>query len=467
MAFQFDAQNRKHDNIVFVLDTNFHKIKNASAKEIIQNIAEYQIGKINTMGYDVMIALSADPTLAKLVDQYDYAVVYNPDTEFQGGAFFKHLHKLIQQDFYIAGHILDRKEGYYELHEQCYVINLKKHKELELPEIGEMKRDSEHFTTEPIRSEENFHDDYTPLWIKPGNELKTYAHKWHGWNVIRTALDNKENIIVFDEDIRLSKKCYYAKHETDFIENSKQIYKKYNQSANRLFYPINTEELQTVHIAGNIKQLITPASGFNWLKYLDKHGWDTDTEVIFYDYNPNALYYMEQTIQKFSGGDYHQFLKDTNRHKSPDWLPTKLEIADHFAEISNLWHIKDKIKFKFVECDLLNEFTLKFKNEQNVIFNISNIFAYEPTVPFVPTKQRVIQENQLINLLKEKYDKIQLIVSQHAWSGFVQYDIDAGPVEKFYEVDIDSLKAPMWRFGKEWKAPLTPEEEYEQEQNEE
>ena len=342
MAFQYDAQNKKH-NIVFILESNFHAIKNNSAKELIQNIAEYQIGNLNTMGYDVLVSISEDTTLSKIADKYDYAVVFTPDTEFQGESFFKHLQKLIKQDFYIAGHILDRKEGYYELHEQCYVINLKKHKEYELPEIGELKRDSEHFTTEPIRSDENFHDDYTPLWVKPGNESKTYQHKWHGWNIIRVALDNKEKIIVFDEDLRISKKCYYAVHETDFNENSKQIFKKYNQSANRLFYPINTEELQSVQ-TGIIKQLITPASGFNWLKYLDKHGYDQDTEVVFYDYNPNALYYMEQTIKEFDGGDYHKFLKSKNRHKTPDWINSKLEIAEYFETVSNLWHIKDKIK---------------------------------------------------------------------------------------------------------------------------
>lgn len=462
MAFQYDAQNKKH-NIVFILESNFHKIKNDSAKEIIQNICEYQIGNLNVMGYDVLVSISEDATLAKVVDNYDYAVVFSADTEFQGGAFFKHLHKLIEQDFYIAGHILDRKEGYYELHEQCYVINLIKHKELELPPIGEMKRNAEHFTPEPIRSEENFHDDHTPLWVKPGDELKKYQHKWHGWNIISTALHNKENIIVFDEEIRSSKKCYYAQHETDFSENSKQIYKKYNQSANRLFYPINTEELQPVSIAGNIKQLIVPASGFNWVKYLDKYGYDEETEVIFYDYNPNALYYMEETVKNFDGGDYHKFLKSKNRHKTPDWLNTKLEIAEHFQTVNNIWHIRQKVKFKFVECDLLNEFTIKLKNHTNTIFNVSNIFAYEPTVPFVPTKERVYKQNQLIKLLKEKYDKIQLIVSQHAWTGFVQYDIDAGPIEKFYEVDIESLKAPMWRFGTGWKKPKDPMEEDDEE----
>ena len=65
--------------------------------------------------------------------------------------------------------------------------------------------------------------------------------------------------------------------------------------------------------------------------------------------------------------------------------------------------------------------------------------------------QRLEKENKLLRILKEKYSKIQLIVSVHAWSGFVDYKQYSGPVEKFDEVDLDSLKAPMWRFGDDWK----------------
>ena len=48
-----------------------------------------------------------------------------------------------------------------------------------------------------------------------------------------------------------------------------------------------------------------PASGFNWVGYLDKYGIleDGGTEVIFMITIPNALYYMQQTIEKFEGGD--------------------------------------------------------------------------------------------------------------------------------------------------------------------
>ena len=62
-----------------------------------------------------------------------------------------------------------------------------------------------------------------------------------------------------------------------------------------------------------------------------------------------------------------------------------------------------------------------------------------------------IKENQLIKYLNEKYDKINFIVSVHAWDGFVDYPIHAGPISKFTECDIEDLRAPLWRFGKEWK----------------
>jgi len=49
----------------------------------------------------------------------------------------------------------------------------------------------------------------------------------------------------------------------------------------------------------------------------------------------------------------------------------------------------------------------------------------------------------------------------HSWSGFVDYPMLAGPVTKFTECDIESMRAPLWRFGKEWKNPKDPYEDEE------
>ena len=185
--------------------------------------------------------------------------------------------------------------------------------------------------------------------------------------------------------------------------------------------------------------------------YLDKYGHDENTEVIFYDYNPNALWYMKETINKFNGHDYHKFLKGLIKDKAPDWFQSKQEIITNFSKVAKLWHLKDDIKMQFVQCDLLNEFNIDINNDENTIFNISNIFAYEPTVAFITVKQRLEKENKLLRILKEKSPKIQLVVSVHAWSGLSEYKRHTGPAEKFDEMDLEDLKAPLWRFGEDWK----------------
>ena len=56
-----------------------------------------------------------------------------------------------------------------------------------------------------------------------------------------------------------------------------------------------------------------------------------------------------------------------------------------------------------------------------------------------------------MRILKEKSPKIQLVVSVHAWDGLSEYKRHSGPVEKFDEMDLEDLKAPLWRFGEDWK----------------
>ena len=81
----------------------------------------------------------------------------------------------------------------------------------------------------------------------------------------------------------------------------------------------------------------------NWVSYLDKYGIldEGKTEVIFYDYNPNALYYMQQTIENFEGGDTRRFLKGVNKHKTNDWIDSKMDIADYMSKVKNFTRYKD------------------------------------------------------------------------------------------------------------------------------
>ena len=83
-----------------------------------------------------------------------------------------------------------------------------------------------------------------------------------------------------------------------------------------------------------------------------------------------------------------------------------MDIAEYMSKVKNFARYKDSVKFKFVECDLLNDFNPKFKNATNTI-SCGNIFAYEPKYSFYPEQNtEYTKKNQLIKYLNEKYDKI-------------------------------------------------------------
>jgi len=446
----FSGLNKRSD-IVFVCVDNTHLIKNNDHKEIIKNIADYSISNICVKGYDVFNGLDTNNILPRIADQYTHAVVFDADTEFTGSNFFKELKKLCVKDFFLAGHVLDRKEGYYELHSQCYVINLKKYIQYGMPHITHPTPNVSHEHIEPIRSEENYHDDYTPLWIKSGTTKKQYQHLWHGNNILSVGLENNETVLIFDAAIRNSKQCYYAQYENEFLKNNQHIYEKSKFSSTRLFYPINTEEPQQININGPITQLITPASGFNWLHYVNKYGYNNDTLISFYDYNPNSLYYMKNIVENFDGTDYYAFLKSIKSNDTNDWINSKEEINQNFETIKHLWHMVKKIKFSYHECDLLNNFNIPVINDHNTIMHLSNVFCYEPTAAFNSFVKRVNAENNLIKILKNNNSKINLIVSGHAWSGLADYPKYVGYVSDFVEQSLNKCYKATWQQKEDWE----------------
>ena len=150
-----------------------------------------------------------DSQLQLVVEEYDYAIVYRKGHEFLDRDKF--VEEISKHNFFIMGHILDRENinAYYELHTQCYVIKLKFYKEIGCPVIGQQAFHSPHQQPSPERSDENYHDDYTPWWVRPGTRIKHYEHKPHGWNILSIAFTHKLPVIVFNSILRKTKKFNY------------------------------------------------------------------------------------------------------------------------------------------------------------------------------------------------------------------------------------------------------------------
>ena len=360
-----------NDEITFCIIDDINTYANADIKTTIKNICDFTISNLHTKGYKVIIGSNEDELL-HLVET-EYAVVMSPGTEYINGfAFFEELEQLLERDFFVAGHILDRTmhDAYYELHHQCYVINMVHYKRLQSPTVGFLEKNKLHTQVEPIRSLNNIHDDYTPTTVIPGTRKVRYANRCHGWNLLRLAFENDLPVIVFDDNIRNNKKHYYPEIEQDYYKNIEYIKQKFNYCKEEFVHKDNTE--WSTGIKERYNQIVLPASGTLYLDLIEKG------RVIFYDYNQRALDYWKENCPRKEGIDYD-----------------------------------------FFHTDLLNELSIvdRLDPKLKTLVNLSNVFCYEGTVSIYSLEHRLTAQNKLVNKLKEKIKDIDINFTMKADAG--------------------------------------------------
>lgn len=352
MALYIDPNFKK---IVFCMVDDIDSYATEEIKITIKNISDYTISNLHSKGYRTVIGKDENMLLNAVSNDYDYAVVMSPGTEYiDGYNFFNALDKLLEKDFFVAGHVLDRTlhDAYYELHHQCYVVNLAYLKRLPNSTVGVLEKNVSHTQVEPVRSLENWHDDYTPKSVIPGDQYRTYRHRCHGWNLLRLAFENKLPVLIFDEDIRNSKKHYYPESENDFYKNAEYIKYKFEYCKEMFVHTTNTEH--NTGIDGAYEQIIIPASGTLYLDLI-KQG-----RVIFYDYNQRALDFWKEHCPK-----------------------------------------KNNIEYVFVYTDLLHELSIMnyVDCKLKTLVNLSNIFCYEGTAAYYSLEKRLAAQNKLVEKL--------------------------------------------------------------------
>lgn len=358
-------------NIVFCIVNDIDTYANDEIKTTIRNICNFTISNLYIKGYKILIGKNADNLLSQVTT--DYAVVMSPGTEYVNGyAFFEALEALVHQDFFVAGHVLDRTlyNAYYELHHQCYVVNMVHYRRLQSPTVGALEYNVSHTQIVPARSTANWHDNYTPKSVTKGTRKREYANRCHGWNLLRLAFENDLPVLVFDETIRNNKKHYYPESEKDYYKELEYIKHKFNYCKEEFVHTANTE--WTTGITEIYEQLVLPASGTLYLDLIEQG------RVIFYDYNQRALDYWANNIIR-----------------------------------------KENIEYMFVHTDLLNTVSLADYLDPNLktLVNLSNIFCYEGTAAMYSLEHRLAAQNALVDTLVDKVKTIDINFTLRADAG--------------------------------------------------
>jgi hypothetical protein len=389
--------------IVFCFVDNTHTYSSAWACELIKNISDFTISNTFSKGYDIIQGQDEDILLQAAVDfGYKSAVVFSTGTEFiNGQSFYNAVEELSKTDIFLAGHILDRKDAYYELHHQCYFINLDAYKIAQQPIIGKQILGVSHRQDAPWRSYENWHDDYTPKTISGGDQVKDYNHKCHGWNILSTAFEKDLPVSVFDESIRNNKKHYYPENQKEFLNHIQWAYKRFNFCSNEFIHTANTEKMNFSQ--GEFEQCVVPASGDWWVNVVSK---TKPVRVIMYDYNQKALDYWKSHVP-----------------------------------------LLDNVTYDFVKIDLLTE-QYDFNNLNfalPTLINLSNIYAYEGTSLFYSLEHRLNKENEMIQAINNKFSNAVINFSLRACTGFTNTPL----YNDVTSVEINTLQKPTWH-ARDW-----------------
>ena len=424
-------------------------------KEVIKNISDWTIQNITILGYKVLVSPDEDSLLKEAATtDAKYAVVISTGTEFINGYnWFDEVEEFCREGFFLAGHILDRKEFYYELHDQCYIINLDSFKLLGQPTVGKAEHFSPHLQIEPFRSEENLHDDYTPTWVKRGGNIKQYQHRAHGWNLLSIGFKNNLSVKVFDEKLRSNKHHYYPEYDS-YFNQSAFLYQRQGFCNGMALYLGNSETVISVPVQNNIKQLVVPASGLNWVKYLEENGYDENTLVEFYDYSFLTLEYMQHLIKSWDGNNYKEFALNYFQNKF-NFINANIPYCGSITEdiIPNWKHIVDTVKIKFRWLDLLDSNNDLSWITDGAIINVTNIFNYIGTATVRSVRERVFLENLFISRIQEIAPNATVIFTRRAADGFIDSDQNKAILAKDLKLtDIEQLKKPTWHMY-DWSTP--------------
>jgi hypothetical protein len=243
--------------------------------------------------FDFLVGDNLEETLvtAKLLG-YKCAIIQTPGHGLRHN-FMPHLADQRKQDWLLFGHILD-KNNTLGLHEQCIILNLEN---LNTDEMYPGARNETKLLPMYARSNENFHDNYTPKWIKFNEKYATQKTSW-GWHWIAKGLINSQ-ILPFTDEMRSSKIHLYPENQgnyeawfrEDTTSQMAKIIEEMVGSGDRRLHLYNNETVSPDmlrHQTGqeHFDNIVVLASGFYGMKTAKVF---TPSKIIYYDIMPAML----------------------------------------------------------------------------------------------------------------------------------------------------------------------------------
>lgn len=152
--------------------------------------------------------------------------------------------------------------------------------------------------SEPRRSDQNLHDDYTPLWIAPGHGTVTsHSVTKFGQGLIARQLQNHRIIVNWNNRARDLKFFLYNK------KINLELFKDYKNIAENQLWIFNNEPV----IITKQYRLLAPGSGLYWILNIIE---PTTQQIQIVDISCTQIKFCQELWNNWNGVDYGNFVWD-------------------------------------------------------------------------------------------------------------------------------------------------------------
>ncbi len=397
------------NKVAFAVIDDREIIKHDLVKYIVETYTENTVYNFYKRKCDVLgfyKEKDIDDAINNAYDQgYELLVVMKNGTFMNSSFFFENVKKMLDNNIALMGHILDCGKEYYFVHEQCFFLNLNSWKLSGSPEYF-----SDNYDVVNIqRSPTNFHDNYTPHWIRQDDGLADVVTVLPGGYMISELLRADYNVSPFTELRPLKWFTYHGDTMKCLMKSMSLNAKEYHHG----FFSTETEIIDEVKLNDNVDTLISIASAFHPFKVIQKSNINPKN-IVMYDISYEAIKIYQRMLMAWNGKDYVELLNGSDfNYRTGHTEELAQKSFEEMKDMCDWEKFFDEVCAKnidFLRGNLLTEtFHKKFTNfvSENdvVLFHVSNIFSYEAETYYYDIFQRFFSFYNLYLQMKKHTKK--------------------------------------------------------------
>tara|TARA_Y100000768_G_C23988273_1_gene690340 strand:- start:511 stop:3714 length:3204 start_codon:yes stop_codon:yes gene_type:complete len=361
------------------------------------------------------------------------------------------------------GHIMDfQKDGAIPyFHEQFLILDLKKWKDLGFISLGDLFNNEKVVFPAHNKSDTCVHDDYTPHWISPGNNVfERSGENNFGTKLMIESLARSFKILNVIEELRANKEYAYPLEKLDYrYDNIRKQIETDLEAFSELAFFFNNENLDFIELGGFTPDtFVSVSAGFKPIKMAEMFWKGRDIKnPHFIDFSRVAIDYVSKLVKCEAVDEISNLIatlspKSTGERYEAHEAKVQLEgiIRDHFEGDSHylIENIRKLKKANFTHIDLINEhdkfLSLLNRNQSSMIW-VSNAFYCNPLY-YLITKERA--DSQFLSLGKS----IASFYNEQLWKHKTSYTmiVANNPENKITSVITDGCVFEKEFFADNW-----------------